>query len=483
MYSTEQECRIAFRRRPALNQKYPHFRQFHYTAGDASQFVSLIKEKNREIKELEEPSASNRFSDAKIENTEKFFDDYDAVLNTFKYIFFKFKKGIFVRIRNNRVVLFLPFSNVNFRNEWSTLVKLPKEFPTVLQFAEHVALESKNNFYPDRFETDMSKWYSNNGFVKMDKNSEGDTTHPEIEDMFRELCKLRRVPDIDFFVNRRDSPIIHMHDGAVFEPYDNIFGDRVPVVSHRYDRYAPILSVCKQTGYSDIGMPNHEDWARIRRSEGFFFYDSMSKKFDLERTPWDERFRTAVFRGSSTGESTDPLENPRLRIALMNAEGRKTRFGDNYLNCGISSINNRPRKMKGSEYLSTLNVREIPVIGFMNATEQAKYKYLVHIEGHTNSGRLSFELSFGCCILLVESKFSNWFTGYLKPFEHFVPVRHDLSDLYERIDWCLDHESECKQMADNCSEFYEKYLQKDGILDYLQKTLHDILRNEISFNK
>ena len=38
-------------------------------------------------------------------------------------MFDKYKKGIYVSIRNNKVDVFLPFSNVNYRNSWSENAK------------------------------------------------------------------------------------------------------------------------------------------------------------------------------------------------------------------------------------------------------------------------------------------------------------------------------------------------------------------------
>ena len=37
-------------------------------------------------------------------------------------------------------------------------------------------------------------------------------------------------------------------------------------------------------------------------------------------------------------------------------------------------------------------------------------------------------------------------------------VNKDLSNLEERINWCIDHEEECAQIAKNALEFYKKYL-------------------------
>ena len=50
------------------------------------------------------------------------------VMNTFDYLFHKFKKGCFIQIRNNEMQTFLPFSKINYRNNWSHLIKIDPYF-------------------------------------------------------------------------------------------------------------------------------------------------------------------------------------------------------------------------------------------------------------------------------------------------------------------------------------------------------------------
>ena len=71
------------------NPRYDHFKQVYLTAGDAGQFKNFI--------------------DADMYN--------ETVLNTFKYIFHKFKKGVFVHIKDNTIFKFVPFCKANFINE------------------------------------------------------------------------------------------------------------------------------------------------------------------------------------------------------------------------------------------------------------------------------------------------------------------------------------------------------------------------------
>jgi len=75
---------------------------------------------------------------------------------------------------------------------------------------------------------------------------------------------------------------------------------------------------------------------------------------------------------------------------------------------------------------------------------------------------------------MVESKWKMWFSDLLVPYEHYVPIKSDLSDLYEQIAWCKANDDLCECIAANARDFSELYLEKDGILDYTQKMLMDL---------
>ena len=100
--------------------------------------------------------------------------------------------------------------------------------------------------------------------------------------------------------------------------------------------------------------------------------------------------------------------------------------------------------------------------------EQSNYRYIINIPGHACAYRLSLELSMGSVIFLVESKYTLWFHKYLQPGVHYIPIKSDLSNLLQQIDWAQQHDKECQTIAKNSLKFYNKFLKKDGIFDYLQ---------------
>ena len=78
------------------------------------------------------------------------------------------------------------------------------------------------------------------------------------------------------------------------------------------------------------------------------------------------------------------------------------------------------------------------------------HKFVLIVDGNTNSWHGLFtRLLFGCCVLKVASpgNFRQWYYDRLEPWVNFVPVRADLTDLAERLDWCRSHHAECEAIA------------------------------------
>ncbi len=124
----------------------------------------------------------------------------------------------------------------------------------------------------------------------------------------------------------------------------------------------------------------------------------------------------------------------------------------------------------------------------LSRIEQSNYKYILNIDGYVSAFRLSSELRMKSVVLIVESNYKLWYSHLLVPYKHFVPVKKDLSDLIQIIQWCIKNDDDCFKIAENSYKFYEKYLTKEGIFDYLQYKmntvyLHRNLKNPLALKK
>ena len=79
--------------------------------------------------------------------------------------------------------------------------------------------------------------------------------------------------------------------------------------------------------------------------------------------------------------------------------------------------------------------------------KHAHYKFQLDIDGVANAWALLERFLCGSCVLKVGSPFEMWFYDRIRPWKHYVPIRADLTDLEEKLDWCLAHDDEAHAIA------------------------------------
>ena len=117
------------------------------------------------------------------------------VKNMLNYLFYKFKSGTFVEIKDNKISKFVPFYNINFKNNWSDKIKT----------------DSKNvkNKKSHRFEYDKSKWATMNCSIKINNmNETSEKTLFELKDMLEYTLNKHMIKDCEFFINSKDFPLL-----------------------------------------------------------------------------------------------------------------------------------------------------------------------------------------------------------------------------------------------------------------------------------
>jgi hypothetical protein len=470
-YHTKQECDRDSKIKMRTNDRYAGFDQRIFTAGDEEQFQRFRDPTNGDVSM---PYISMESNIHKLDNDSYVWDKYKNlgvvdVENTFHYIFNKFKKGIFVKIKDNKLSVFLPFSNANFVNEWGDKIAHdPSKYHTMDEFLSYVSSMQGYRYHPSKTQQDTSKWYANNHLLRSEYPiAEGDNNVNNVKHMFETLCKDRIVPDIELFINRRDYPLL-MKDGT--ETYTSIWGEGQKLVSHSYDKYVPILSMSTTDKHADVLMPTWEDWAS---TQNVVFPGSCKDYNTVFDVPWSSKKDIAVFRGTTTGEGTTTKDNMRIKVSEMDKNNSE------YINAGITKWNVRPRKKKDSKYLDTIHIKDMSfgLKQFMSPYEQSKYKYIIHIQGHVEAFRLEQELSMGSVILKVDTPWKTWYTPMLKEYVHYVPIKSDLSNLIDQIKWCRNNDAKCKEITENAKIFHDTYITSDSLLDYMQIMLYTLKKN------
>ena len=82
------------------------------------------------------------------------------------------------------------------------------------------------------------------------------------------------------------------------------------------------------------------------------------------------------------------------------------------------------------------------------------YKYLLIIDGGVIASSHQWMFGSGSVpIMITHPDNEYWFKKYLKPMVNYVPIRYDLSDLKEKIEWLVENDDKAKEIAENALQF------------------------------
>ncbi|HEX3724591.1 MAG TPA: glycosyl transferase family 90 [Pirellulales bacterium] len=103
--------------------------------------------------------------------------------------------------------------------------------------------------------------------------------------------------------------------------------------------------------------------------------------------------------------------------------------------------------------------------------DHCRYRYLIDLQGRGFSARVKLLLFTGRPLFLQARRWQEFYYVDLKPWEHYIPVAEDLSDLSARIDWADSHPAEARAIADNARQFALTHLRRRHAIDFLARRL------------
>jgi hypothetical protein len=263
-FETKRACTdwYAFHRR-GTNPKYPKCDHIYTTACDWNQVCELILGPLGRIRRTlparppPELPESNRFaanremlvglrSRTRLPIHEATTDE--STINTLRYLFFHMRCGIFVAIRGGKVVMFVPFVNKDYVNDWA------EGFTIEGGLSVEEYYRQKKTRVKERALPDVRRWWANGNImcnVPSDKFW-GDSYLTQLKHMLESCCAGREVPDVEFFINKRDFP--HLKKD-LSEPYDFLFSkDGVPLSREYWSTLAPIGSFFLSHEFADLPL-------------------------------------------------------------------------------------------------------------------------------------------------------------------------------------------------------------------------------------
>jgi hypothetical protein len=170
------------------------------------------------------------------------------------------------------------------------------------------------------------------------------------------------------------------------------------------------------------------------------------------KTPWAAKKRAAVWRGSTTGlrdrvTAGNWRSYTRAKLALL------SRMFPRLLDAQFTA-----RYGQTPEAVATAVRTQLGYAKPLPLAAQAGYRHLVDVEGNSFSDRLRLLLHANSTVFKQEYEWLDFFHVALEPWEHYVPVEPDLSDLIPQLKWAAAHEAEAAGIAARGAAFAHRFL-------------------------
>ncbi|XP_065065334.1 protein O-glucosyltransferase 2-like [Rhopilema esculentum] len=234
------------------------------------------------------------------------------------------------------------------------------------------------------------------------------------------LSVLRKVklPDAEFFTNLGDWPL----EKNLSDPL-------------------PILSWCGSDETADIVWPTYDVTQSILEALGRQTLDMMSVQANTG-PKWKKKIAKAFFRGRDSRQE-------RLDLVVM---GRKK---TDLFDVALSNFFFFPYDEKKYGAKNTVSFFDF-----------FKYKYQINIDGTVAAYRFPYLLIGDSVVFKQDSPYYEHFYKDLKPWEHYIPFKRDLSDLEKQLIWAKSNDKEARKISEAGRTYARNNLMPESIYCY-----------------
>lgn len=173
---------------------------------------------------------------------------------------------------------------------------------------------------------------------------------------------------------------------------------------------------------------------------------------DQNDVPYREKKDILVWRGATTGPGfninhNNPRHTSRAVLVSKYAETKNTK-----IDVGLNELTNTVKNYQG-EYYSKFLKPSIPL------TKMLSYKFHISVEGHDVATNLKWVLYSNSVPFCPPFYVQSWILeDELVPWTHYIPVKGDYSNLEERVEWALNHQDHCEEIAKEGRNYIEQFM-------------------------
>lgn len=208
--------------------------------------------------------------------------------------------------------------------------------------------------------------------------------------------------------------------------------------------------------------------------------ETIEHKDNSHQKPWEEREAKAFWIGSVTGPWEFALDDgimsvPRMKLLKLSKDHPEELHAEwsSTAGYGISWVKDG-HNVSGFLAQHSRSVEEltgIPKSDYKKVEDWENYKYYVNLDGVVMGGRLNKLLSLGGVVLQHQAGYKENINALVKPYEHYVPIEYDLSDLVEKVQWLQQNEAEAKRIAENGKALALKRMRFEDHVCYVWRAL------------
>jgi len=204
--------------------------------------------------------------------------------------------------------------------------------------------------------------------------------------------------------------------------------------------------------------------ARCFRSPSLLLMPGDDATFEhglsFPQIPWNEKRSIAVWRGGSSG-----FDRPSTRMRVV-----EKLFG---------VPNTDARFVHGGWPINDSVIPEEHFGERMSPTDQIKFKYILAVDGNTLASNGQWVFASGSVpIVVTHPETTRWMDTELFPMVNYVPIRYDLSDLIEKLQWLVEHDDEAYTIAQNAVKMAARVLTPSFQKGYIRHRIQQILQQD-----
>lgn len=219
---------------------------------------------------------------------------------------------------------------------------------------------------------------------------------PQKKDVFQIPRVLKMVVFLQLLLKAVDLPDLQF----LYSPGDYLFTS--------VEGKVPLFLISKTAKQTGLCLFPHVEWMN--------FWELTRKQLKKQNAllPWTERKEQIFWRGATSGLGYHDGMNPRWQVVQLSQQYPEE----------IEAHFSQLVQCQNLAPMSTLQIRPL-----LSPWHQAKYKYLLALDGNCFPGSFQWQLGSGSVVIKQESPYLEWYYGGLMPHVHYLPTRADAQDV------------------------------------------------------